>query len=111
MAALGALPEDALVLPAHGLPFRTLRRRVTAVRDEHLTRGGSITEFCREPRSTQEAASRLFRFGRLDRSTRCWRCARRLAHLRHLECAGRLGAKAAAPRCAGWPADAAAAGP
>jgi glyoxylase-like metal-dependent hydrolase (beta-lactamase superfamily II) len=38
LARLEALPEDTLVLPSHGLPFRALHKRLAQMREHHLAR-------------------------------------------------------------------------
>ncbi len=56
-----ALPDDVLVLPAHGRPFRGVHARLTALRDEHLTGLERLQELCREPRRVIDTFSALFR--------------------------------------------------
>jgi glyoxylase-like metal-dependent hydrolase (beta-lactamase superfamily II) len=38
LTRLEVLPEDTLVLPSHGLPFRALHTRLAQIREHHLTR-------------------------------------------------------------------------
>jgi glyoxylase-like metal-dependent hydrolase (beta-lactamase superfamily II) len=87
---LASLPEDTLVLPAHGRPFMTLHARIRALRTEHAKRLDQVVSRCIEPSSTTTVASALFRLDRLDTLNRLLATTETLAHLRHLELAGKL---------------------
>jgi len=82
---LSELQAGTLILPAHGRPFSTPLARIDALRQEHATRLERIRELCLLPRSTQEVATRLFRFERLDALNRLLAVTETLAHLRRLE--------------------------
>lgn len=57
----GRIPEDALLLPGHNLPFVGFHTRVDELIDHHETRCGLILEACRErPRSVFELTPVLF---------------------------------------------------
>lgn len=43
------LPEDVLVLPAHGKPFRGAHGRLQALIDEHVEKLDTLRDWCREP--------------------------------------------------------------
>lgn len=87
---LGHLPEDTLVLPAHGRPFRGLHGRMAEIRTEHLERLVQLEGACGTPRSTLELVAVLFRLERFDALNRMLAIGETLAHLRHLECQGRV---------------------
>ena len=57
----GRIPEDALLLPGHNLPFVGFHARVDELIDHHETRCGVILKACREtPRSVFELTPVLF---------------------------------------------------
>ncbi len=43
------LPEDVLVLPSHGKPFRGLHTRIDQLREHHVARLAEVQEACRAP--------------------------------------------------------------
>ncbi len=83
--ALARLPEDTLVLPAHGPPFTALHARIAGLRAGHELRLGAIATACSEPRSTMEIVAGLFPMQRLDALNRMLATTETLAHLRYLE--------------------------
>lgn len=85
LEALRALPADTLVLPAHGRPFTGLHARLDALAAEHGRRLEQLADSCSMPRSTAEAAARLFTVQRLDGLNRLLAMTETLAHLRYLE--------------------------
>ncbi len=85
-----ALPEDVLVLPAHGEPFRGAHARLDAIRSEHMERLEALALWCAEaPRSTVDCFPKLFNREIGDRH-RGLATGEALAHLRWLEDAGRV---------------------
>lgn len=56
-----ALPDDVLVLPAHGRPFRGVHDRLEALRAEHQAGLDALYELCREPRRAIDTFPALFR--------------------------------------------------
>ena len=62
-----------------------ISENVAALKQEHAARLARIRELCREPRSTQEVATSLYRFERLDALNRLLAVTETLAHLRRLE--------------------------
>lgn len=78
-----ALPEDVLVLPSHGKPFRGLHRRLAALRDHHDDRLRRAAAFCREPRTAADVADALFGGG-LDPHQSMFAVGEAIAHLNHL---------------------------
>ena len=82
------LPDDLLVLPAHGDPFTGLHARLMALREEHLMRLDMVHAHLSEPRRAVDCFGRMFRrtiapvmMGLASGET--------LAHLRRLEVEGR----------------------
>jgi len=88
--SLAKLPEDTLVLPAHGAPFAALHARIEGLRAGHESRLGDIDSACSEPRPTMEIVAGLFPLQRLDPLNRLLATTETLAHLRYLELRGRV---------------------
>jgi len=55
------IPEDVLVLPAHGMPFRGAHGRMDALVDEHVEKLDKLLDFCSEPRRAVDTFSTLYR--------------------------------------------------
>jgi len=55
------LPEDVLVLPAHGKPFRGAHERLNALIDEHLDGLSALHDLCAEPQRAVDAFPALFK--------------------------------------------------
>lgn len=55
------LPEDVLVCPAHGVPFRGAHKRLGKLVEHHEKALNRLAEHCREPRLATEVYSVLFR--------------------------------------------------
>jgi glyoxylase-like metal-dependent hydrolase (beta-lactamase superfamily II) len=94
---LAALPDDTMVLPAHGRPFSGLRARLRALREEHEQRLRRIVETCRDGASSAEVIGSLFRLARLDPLNRLLATTETLAHLRYLERRGQVSAAGRGP--------------
>ena len=87
---LDVLPEDVLVLPAHGEPFRGAHERLKALKAEHLQRLDALVIHCAEaPRTAVDCFPILFNRVIGD-SHRGLATGEALAHLRYLEVAGRI---------------------
>jgi glyoxylase-like metal-dependent hydrolase (beta-lactamase superfamily II) len=85
------LPEDTLVLPSHGLPFRGIHARVAELRKHHEDRCADLLAACAEqPRCAGEVIDLLF--GRpIDDPHQAWfATGEAIAHLNYLEHRGRL---------------------
>ena len=83
------LPEDVLVLPSHGKPFRGAHRRVRALEKHHEDRLGELTEALKEkPKSACELLAVLFRRP-LDAHQTFFAMGEAIAHLHYLYYAGR----------------------
>lgn len=82
-ATLAHLPDDVLVLPSHGLPFRGLHGRLADLRAHHEERLTEIVEICAEDRTAAQVSSRLFRRD-LDAQQMVFAMGETLAHLNYL---------------------------
>jgi glyoxylase-like metal-dependent hydrolase (beta-lactamase superfamily II) len=90
--AFETLPDDTLVLPSHGLPFRGISTRVAQLRAHHemrLRELATAVSDAREPQSAADVIPVLFRRP-LDLQQRFFAMGEAIAHLNHLWRAGRL---------------------
>lgn len=83
------LPEDVLVLPAHGIPFRGAHRRLAKLIDHHEKALQRLYAFCTTPKMATEVYSCLFRREITD-SNRIMAVGESLAHLNCLVARGRM---------------------
>jgi len=83
------IPESALVLPSHGLPFHGLHRRIDQLATHHEARLAELETACAEPRTCAEIVPVLFR-RQLDAHQLGFAVGETLAHLQHLVTLGRL---------------------
>ena len=84
---LQTLPEDTLVLPSHGEPFRMLRARCIELADHHDQRLERILGSCTEPSTVNDLIGRTFRY-QLDDHQMDFATGEILAHLNHLKANG-----------------------
>jgi glyoxylase-like metal-dependent hydrolase (beta-lactamase superfamily II) len=77
------LPEDVLVLPSHGKPFRGLHTRVAQLRDHHTARLAEVVQACTTPRSAVDIVPIMFR-RQLDAHQLSFALGEALAHLHKL---------------------------
>src|SRR5918996_3555379 len=89
LATLRQLPDDCLVLPSHGRPFRGLHVRIDQLVAHHRERLAATLEACRRPATAVEIMPHLFD-RRLDRHQLSFAIAETLAHLNYLLAEGRL---------------------
>src|SRR5690606_24615260 len=61
LTRFAALPQETLVLPSHGLPFRGIRTRIAQLQAHHAERLETLRAACIEPRSACELVPVLFR--------------------------------------------------
>jgi glyoxylase-like metal-dependent hydrolase (beta-lactamase superfamily II) len=80
--------DQALVLPAHGLPFRGLPERLAELRTHHAARLAETLDAIVEPRSAADVVPVLFR-RELDSHQLSFALGEALAHLHFLEADGR----------------------
>jgi glyoxylase-like metal-dependent hydrolase (beta-lactamase superfamily II) len=90
LAAFEPLPEDTLVLPAHGLPFRNLHGRIAAIRLHHRERLDLLESACDTPRTAAELLPVLFGRKDFDPHQHMFAMGESIAHINHLCHAGRL---------------------
>ncbi|MFC0252348.1 MBL fold metallo-hydrolase [Massilia consociata] len=77
------LPEDTLVLPSHGKPFRGLHTRIQQLHDHHAARLAEVLSACREPKSAVDIVPVMFR-RQLDAHQLSFALGEALAHLHQL---------------------------
>jgi glyoxylase-like metal-dependent hydrolase (beta-lactamase superfamily II) len=98
--AFGQLPEDTLVLPSHGLPFRGIRVRIAQLRAHHEARLGELQaalEAASAPMSAADLVPVLFR-RELDIQQRYFAMGEAIAHLNFLWQAGKVQRRVEADR-------------
>ncbi len=83
------LPDDALVLPSHGRPFRRLHRRVEQLNDHHDARLAEVLALCARPSSAADVVPIMFRRP-LDTHQLFFAFGEALAHLHALWYRGAL---------------------
>jgi glyoxylase-like metal-dependent hydrolase (beta-lactamase superfamily II) len=80
LAVLRRLPDDCLVLPSHGQPFRGLRTRIDQLVDHHQQRLEATLDACRANATIVEVMPKLFQ-RQLDRHQMGFALGETLAHL------------------------------
>jgi glyoxylase-like metal-dependent hydrolase (beta-lactamase superfamily II) len=85
-----ALPEDTLVLPSHGKPFRGLHERIRQLHQHHRERLAEVEEACaRTPHSAADVLPIMFK-RELDLHQTTFAMGESVAHLHALWFAGKL---------------------
>ena len=85
-----ALPQDILVLPSHGLPFRGAHARIAQLEVHHRERLAELESACAaEPRAAAEVLELLFR-RKLGNDQIFFAMGEAIAHLHYLHYEGRL---------------------
>jgi len=74
------IPEDTLIGPAHGIPFRGAHKRLTILAQHHETALERLLERCKEPRLATEVYSVLFK-REINNSNRLMAVGESIAHL------------------------------
>lgn len=87
---LRELPEDTLVLPSHGLPFRGLHFRVDQLHAHHAERCDVLVEACDTPKTAAELIPVLFPREITDPHQTMFAMGEAIAHLNYLQQARRL---------------------
>jgi len=86
-----ALPEDTLVLPSHGRPFRGLHARVEQLHVHHAERCEVLIAACRgTPKNAAELISVLFNREIPDPHQTMFAMGEAIAHLNYLEHTGKM---------------------
>jgi glyoxylase-like metal-dependent hydrolase (beta-lactamase superfamily II) len=83
------LPDDTLVLPSHGKPFRGLHLRIEQLRAHHSARLDEVRMACAQPRSAVDMVPIMFR-RTLDAHQLSFAIGEALAHLHFLWYSGSL---------------------
>ena len=83
------LPEETLVCPAHGIPFRGAHRRLSKLIDHHEKALARLYDFCRTPMLSTEVYSVLFR-RTINDGNRIMAVGESIAHLNCLKERGML---------------------
>jgi glyoxylase-like metal-dependent hydrolase (beta-lactamase superfamily II) len=83
--AFTALPEDTLVLPSHGLPFRGIHARVDQLVEHHAARCEDLLAACAAPRTAAELMPVLFPRELKDAHQVMFAMGEAIAHLVYLE--------------------------
>lgn len=83
------VPEDALVLPAHQLPFQGVHTRLQQVVDHHEQRMASLETLCEIPKTAQQLTEQLFD-RKLDAFQNFLAVGECLAHLHRMLAEGRV---------------------
>jgi glyoxylase-like metal-dependent hydrolase (beta-lactamase superfamily II) len=87
---LAQLPDETLVLPAHGQPFRGAALRARQLRQGHERRLEQLSEFVAQPRTTTAVVGELFGARNLEGWNSVLAYGETLAHLRYLTLRGRV---------------------
>ena len=84
------LPEDVLVLPSHGLPFRGAHARIAQLETHHAERLAELQAACAQaPRAAADVLEILFK-RKLDTSQIFFALGEAIAHLHYLHYDGQL---------------------
>jgi glyoxylase-like metal-dependent hydrolase (beta-lactamase superfamily II) len=83
------LPEDTLVLPSHGKPFRGLHVRIDQLRAHHTARLDEVHVACAQPCSALDIVPIMFK-RRMDAHQLSFAIGEALAHLHYLWHGGSL---------------------
>ncbi len=89
-AIFDGLPDDVLVLPSHGLPFRGLATRIAALAGHHDERLSVTLEACAAPAEAMAVTGALFP-RQLDQHQMMFALGEALAHLNRLVTLGEIG--------------------
>jgi glyoxylase-like metal-dependent hydrolase (beta-lactamase superfamily II) len=83
------VPDDVLVLPAHGKPFRGAHSRIDALILDHEVKLDSLREFCAEPKRAVDTFPALYR-AEIDDKNRIMATGEAISHLNFLVAAGEM---------------------
>ncbi|NYT84510.1 MBL fold metallo-hydrolase [Pollutimonas harenae] len=89
LRAYDSLPEDTLVLPSHGKPFKGLHERIAQQHAHHAERLNEVMTACVQPQSTSDIVPIMFR-RELDLHQLTFAMGEALAHLHALYFEGKL---------------------
>lgn len=77
------LPDDVLVLPAHGKPFRGVKTRLDELIEEHETGLEKLRQLCRKPRRAVDVFPALFK-SKITNDNLMMATGEAIAHLNYL---------------------------
>jgi glyoxylase-like metal-dependent hydrolase (beta-lactamase superfamily II) len=77
------LPDDVLVLPAHGKPFRGVKGRLDELIEEHEVGLDKLRDFCQEPKRAVDVFPSLFK-SKITDSNLLMATGEAIAHLNYL---------------------------
>lgn len=77
------LPDDVLVLPAHGKPFRGVMGRLDTLIEEHEVGLDKLREYCRQPRRAVDVFPTLFK-SKITKNNLIMAAGEAIAHLNYL---------------------------
>jgi glyoxylase-like metal-dependent hydrolase (beta-lactamase superfamily II) len=83
------LPDDVLVLPAHGKPFRGVKHRLDTLIQEHENGLEKLREYCRKPQRAVDVFPALFK-SKITSSNLIWATGEAIAHLNYLMYEGEM---------------------
>ncbi|RJG21685.1 MBL fold metallo-hydrolase [Massilia cavernae] len=83
LGKFAGLPDDTLVLPSHGRPFRGLHTRIAQLRAHHVDRLDEVREACSTPQSAADIVPVMFK-RKLDTHQLTFALGEALAHLHKL---------------------------
>jgi glyoxylase-like metal-dependent hydrolase (beta-lactamase superfamily II) len=83
------LPDDVLVLPSHGKPFRGVKQRLEALVTEHEDGLAQLRALCSEPRRAVDVFPALFK-GPVNDNNLIMAVSEAVAHLNYLVYAGEM---------------------
>lgn len=83
------IPEDVVVLPAHGKPFRGAHERIDAIIEEHTNRLAELRKFCRKPCRAIDTFPVLYK-RRVSGSHTMMATGEAIAHLHYLMSEGEI---------------------
>ncbi|MES2074265.1 MAG: MBL fold metallo-hydrolase [Pseudomonadota bacterium] len=83
LGKFAALPDDVLVLPSHGRPFRGLHTRIAQLRAHHVERLAEVVQACRQWQSAADIVPLMFKRA-LDAHQLSFALGEALAHLHKL---------------------------
>ena len=86
------LPEDVLVLPAHGKPFHGAHHRLDELIEEHTAGLAKLAELCSEPRRAVDVFPALFK-SKISDGNLIMATGESIAHLNYLGAEGVLAAE------------------
>jgi len=87
-----SVPEDVLVLPAHGKPFRGAYTRIDAMILEHEERLDALREVCASPQRVVDVFPSIYR-SKIDDRNRIMATGEALSHLNFLVISGEVQAE------------------